>query len=238
MRNEKNNLFEDIKKEIDLSSYLQYKGFEIDKKKSTKKYQILKNKTNKFIIFKAKNENYKLFKDFNTEKSGSIINYMKDYENKSIKEILKQNSTHINKKLPNPTTLIETKINENLETKLAYIYNLLPDYQPNNIIKIDKYLESRNINPELLIESRFINTIKMNLKYKNLFVPHLQNKKIIGAEIIRDKKKQILKNSQRSNYMTNTYQKDTNLVITESFIDLTSYYTLHNEKLNKLIKLL
>lgn len=102
---------------------------------------------------------------------------------------------------------------------------------------LDNYfLKKRKFTKKIFQHPRLQN-IYFHPERKNLIIPHydLENENIITAQFISTEQKIFPKDTTKTLYITPTFPNDKKIIITESVLDLISYYCLNQKELDTTI---
>ena len=216
--------FEEIKKKINFLEYLKKDGWEIKKNKCTpnSRFQVVKKgKRTLLVFYPSNNYSYMIAKELPDGKAFNLIQYCNSqgitYPEISSKLMKWKSPIQFNKTSKQFATK-QTKKN------FKWIENY-PSYADIECPETDKYfLEKRKLKKEIFKHKKLQN-IYFNDLYKNLMVPHYDNNdEIITLEYVGRKGVFFPKNTQKSIYTTNIFENDKFIVITESIIDLISFF--------------
>ncbi|MBU2645561.1 DUF3991 and toprim domain-containing protein [bacterium] len=223
---------EAFKTKINLSEYVASKGFLLDKDKSTSNSVCMVNGPDRVIVTRAINGHWIYFRiqrqDGDPREGGSIIDFIQKRENRNLGEIRRSLRPWLSfSKRPKtlPTAFIKNikplkKVDIDL---LEQYHNLLPFEQTN---VIEKYLVAeRKIPLEILHHPRFKDKIKSD-RYNNAIFPHWYYSKVVGWEIKNKNFTGFPENSTKAVWFSDRFETDNCLIISESAIDVLSFYAL------------
>lgn len=210
-----------FKTDINLTQYCASIGYEIVKSKSTKSSIVMKSGDDKVIISK-KGTKWVYFAVSAYNDNGSIIDFIQNRTNKSIKAI----GLELKAWLGGSFDPIEPKYY--VEDVKEHVYD------PERIKGIFKYckpitkhdyLSNRGISNAVINCQRFTGRIYTD-SYKNVLFPHYSHGKICGLEYKEADKAFFAKGSEKTFWRSNTKATDTALIIGEACIDALSHYVL------------
>lgn len=210
-------------KRINLVDYASTKGYEVDKKKTTKASVVMRDGNGDKIVISKSPQNHSIyFSVRDSQDHGTIIDFIQNREGKNLGEIRKSlrswsGSDLANKKLPKPKTRKYDPISVN---RVFNKFKAVNGWQP--------YLDSRGLSPAIKSE-RFHGKIRSN-KYGDAIFVHRGRKGITGYEIRGRKYKGFAKNGKKSLWFSRNFRNDNRLVISETAIDGLSYHQIHGDE--------
>jgi len=227
-----------FKTKINLSEYAAYRGYTLDLDKSTSNSICMFNGSDKVIITKATNGHWIYFKvqskPGDLKEGGSIIDFIQCRYSLNLGQIRKSLRPWLGfQKRPklDPKTFVRNiKTLKKSEIDLLAEYHNLKSIDETTVVK--KYLvDQRNIPENIIYSDRFQDKIKSD-QYNNAIFPHWYYAKVVGWEIKNKNFTGFPKDSTKSVWFTNRFDDDNCLIITESGIDLLSFFALHPEHLS------
>jgi len=229
---------EDFKTKINLSEFAASKGFKLDKERSKSCSISMNNGSDVVVITRATNGHWIYFSvqssKGDSKDGGSIIDFIHARYSLNLGQIRKHLRPWLGfKKRPkiNPTSFARNiKALKKTDIDLLEQYHKLKSIEETNVVK--KYLvKHRYFTEDIFSNPRFAGTIKSD-RYNNAIFPHWYYSKVVGWEIKNLKFTGFPPHSTKSIWFTNRFDKDNTLVISESAIDLISFFSLFPEHIS------
>ena len=210
-------------KQISIIEYLKPKGWQVDKKDSDKKqggFIALRKEPDHKIIVKFNNGWFYVNKRGSDK--GSIIDYLKNFENLSLGQVRQELRPYLNNHSfpPMPMPSYQT-INKPFDREA--IQN-----QWNGFIQLRShaYLINRGINIEVQLLNKFNDTFRLDNK-NNLIFPYYDKKGVCGYEFKNKDYKRFSKGGLKGLWLSRDIFKASMILICESVIDCFSYEVLN-----------
>lgn len=216
--------FTDFKRSIDLVDFALYWGYEIDRKKTTKRSIALRHDNDKIIVSK-KNGVWVYFSVYDDNDNGTIIDFIQNRSPSSWIELLEElqqfsgksdyQLSNKNKSIPDASDYEPKRIE-----RLFNTYSLTEQHT---------YLHHRSIPKELLLSNRFYTKIYQD-KHNNAVFPHWKGTDVCGLELKGTDISLMVRGSEKTLWRSNFHKHDKQLVIAEAPIDALSYHSLFSLK--------
>lgn len=217
--------FSKFKQDINLTQYAAHLGYEIDRKKSTRSSIAMRSAADKVIISK-RGANWVYFSVSDDNDNGTIVDFIENRTNKTIREIGKELNIWIGggATLPHPKSYIsEVSAPERDPVRLKKIFHYC---RP---VSKHLYLESRGIQRVLFQSERFGGRIYID-RYENAVFPHYKDNSICGLELKNIEKAVFVRGSAKTLWRSHVRAGDDTLIIAEAVIDALSYHQLFNNQ--------
>nr|WKN34377.1 toprim domain-containing protein [Tunicatimonas sp. TK19036] len=218
--------FARFKQDINLTQYAAFMGYEIDKKKSTRRSVAMwKDNADKIIISK-KNGIWVYFSVFDDADKGSILDFAHHRTGKSLYDIGLELQSWLDGYVPVC----------DMKPYIREIDEHAPD--PKRIERLfnacapatgHAYLESRGIAEEVLRSPRFEDCIFQDA-HKNAVFPHFKDGKVSALELKSERISVFVRGSEKTLWCSNIQPHDDTMIIAEAAIDALSYYRLYELK--------
>ncbi len=219
---------ERFKKEISLIQYAPAHDYtELDRNQSSRTCVVLRRQADDGKIAVSRDhDGHWVYYDFRCGKGGSILDFVMHHTGCNLgqtrKELRKALCCNVNSfshtaPLPNPRSAAGNR------QKVAWEY---ADTTP--ITKHHDYLESRGIDLESILGSRFVSAVKVD-RYGNVCFPYFDFKGIAGIERRNHNFKRYSKGGRKGLWRSTLIEGDSKAVICEAPLDALSYAKLHHD---------
>ncbi len=219
---------ERFKKQISLMQYAPAHDYtELDRNQSSRTCVVLRRQADDGKIAVSRDhDGHWVYYDFRCGKGGSILDFVMHHTGCNLgqtrKELRKALCCNVNSfshtaPLPNPRSAAGNR------QKVAWEY---ADTTP--ITKHHDYLESRGIDLESILGSRFVSAVKVD-RYGNVCFPYFDFKGIAGIERRNHNFKRYSKGGRKGLWRSTLIEGDSKGVICEAPIDALSYAILHHD---------
>jgi hypothetical protein len=212
--------FKTLKQEIDLTQYAAFLGYKIDKKKSTRTSVAMhKERSDKIIVSKS-NGTWIYFSVYDDSDNGTIIDFVKNRTNRSVREIGRELEAWIglSPKVSNEFRPVKEKGYEPKRIERLFNY-CRPAYN-------NAYLHGRGITNEMLCSSRFTGRVFQD-QFRNAVFPHFKRGSVCGLEFKGEHADLFARGSEKTLWRSNRSIDDDMLIIAETPIDAMSYEIIH-----------
>lgn len=218
-----------FKSEINLVEYASEKGYQVDKGESSRNSVVLRQPAldDKLIVAKGQNGHWKYFSVRDPSDNGTIIDFAKHRENKSLGEIRQELRPWIGE---NPKRSPIKNFNSNIEpTRFSRSYVQQTYAKTSSVIRNSRYLLNRGINRDTLSSRRFIGQVHQDGK-NNFVFPHRDREGLSGFEIKNQGFTGFSRFGRKSIWHSNVRPTDNKLVFVESAIDGLSYHQIKGDE--------
>ena len=214
-----NAKWQSFKQDINLIDFACSYGYVINKKKSTKQSVCLSKANEDKIIVSRKNGVWVYFSVYDTNDSGTIVDFVKHKLQKSYTDTF---------------ALLENWKGELTEMNTNYYVNESSSYEQKRVKQVfsgcktidsHPYLAKRGIYSEILRSHRFKDTIMVD-RFGNIVFPQFKDNTISALELKNDKLHVFVKGSIKTLWQSNRFKSDTQLIVAETVIDALSYQSL------------
>lgn len=211
---------ERFKRDINLSEYAAYRGYHYDRKQSYQNVIVMRNDREKINVSKDAGGHW-IFYSRETEKGGSIIDFVQKIDSKSLGDVRKELRPWISGDLFKPI-VHEKDFQQTVQPVKKDRESVLKEF--NGIVAVEnhRYLKSRGIDS---IDLRFKGKVFSDL-HNNVVFPHIDREGVCCMEKCNFDFKGNSKGGDKGLWCSNSYKSDTVLVITEAPIDALSYHVL------------
>lgn len=228
------NDIEEIKKGINIVDYLESRGYKVDEKASGDRNRVLRSEDGAHKLDVKKNHNghwvYNNWREQGND-SGTIIDFVMNHDNLNFTEALKKlRSEYVNNgktsrnDLPETTKSIKKKPHEIQEWMSSSTIESEPTY----------LFHHRHLHKSILKEPKFVGTVFVEKKFKNVVFPHKDtNGEVVGAEKRNRNYKGFVEGGVKTGWVSNHSSNDKYLVVTESPIDALSHAQIYKSEINK-----
>jgi phage pi2 protein 07/5S rRNA maturation endonuclease (ribonuclease M5) len=226
---------ERIKSEINLTEYLAWKGFKVDKNKSTRASILMRKGSERIIVARAEDNHWIYFSVHDEQDSGSIIDFIQRRDGKNLGQVRASLRPWFGfQKRPkvDPSNYIYTKnVAKSFsdQAKVTAKYELLRELKKENDNAVE-YLSSRKIGFDLLFHPKIKGSIKADF-YSNCCFLHYYRKDVVGWEMKSKEMNGYTKYGQKSVWYSNPLKTESQLVLFESAIDALSWQEIFPDKI-------
>ena len=204
-------------------------GIRAESRTDGKKGDEKKIKGDKLIVTKGLTGFWIYFSVRDDSDHGTIIDFCQKRTGKNFGEIRKMLRLWLRN--TKPKGVKPNKYKFDLKPLSKNREQVLKQLAKTSIAEKHPYLESRGIKKAIQKSSRFLASVRLD-KYNNAIFPHQDELGITGFEIKNFNFMGFSRGGEKALWCSNSFKKDTKLVITESTIDAFSYAQLHPETLN------
>jgi hypothetical protein len=213
---------ESFKRQIDMRAYAAEHGYQLDRKESWRGSSVLRNPAtdDKIIVKRSADGHYIYFSVRDETDNGSIIDFVKNRQNKSLGEVRKELRPWIGRAAtlpPFPELPKTSKDRIRVETDYARMTDAVRH----------PYLENeRGIPAHILGSPRFLDRIRMDPKHDNAVFPHFDRQGLCGFEIKNFGFTGFASGGSKGLWSSHERAEDNRAVFCESAIDALSHAVL------------
>lgn len=228
------NDIEEIKKGVNLIDYLESRGYRVDEKASGERNRVLRSEDGAHKIDVKKNHNghwiYNNWRGHEND-SGTIIDFVIHHENLKFADAVKKlRSVYGQNEYSGKNDLPETAKPDKKEP------HEIREWMSTSTVQSEpKYLfQHRHLHKSILKEPKFVGTVLVEKKYKNVVFPHKDaSGELVGAEKRNRNYKGFVEGGVKTGWVSNQSSKDKYLVVTESPIDALSHAQIFKREINE-----
>ena len=215
--------FPRFKKEINLTQYAAYLGYEIDRKKSTRNSIAMRQGNADKVIISKQYGVWVYFSVYDDQDNGTIVDFVKNRTSKHLFEIGEELHLWLGGsiELPKPKSYVQDVEEKKADPeRVKRVFNCCsPAFEHD-------YLKSRGISAEVLMSPRFSGRVFQD-RYLNAVFPHFKDKKVCGLELKGEDTGLFVRGSEKTLWRSNITAQDDTLIISETAIDAISYQILY-----------
>jgi hypothetical protein len=219
---------ERFKREVNLVEFAAARGYEIDRRKSSRASVVMRHPANddKIVISRAgADQHWTYFSVSDGRDNGTVVDFLLHREVTSIADVRAELRHWIGGISPRdrPDTLSRNVIahpKDRGAVTAAFLRGALVDNHP--------YLNARGIRPETLLSSRFRGTFRRD-HHGNVLFPHVDAAGLSGFEAKNHGWTRFSAGGTKGLWKSNASDTDTRLVLVESAIDAISYHQLSRD---------
>lgn len=214
-----------FKTQINLAEFLAEKGFILDKSKSSNGYPVLRSGSEKLVVRREEDGNWTYFNTDDVGDSGSIIDFLQKRTGKNLGQVRKMLRPWVGKSFGGFHEVNFRKKGQ--KGKKNKVLTLEEEERNFKILAFSHYLEGRGIGKDVYLSSRFIGSIRIDPFYKSVAFPHRNEKNVLtGFEKKNKGYSGFTAKGEKNIWMSQCFEYDRKLVLTESAIDALSYQAL------------
>lgn len=211
---------ERFKTEINLSEYAAYRGYEYDRKQSYQNVIVMRSGQEKINISKGADGHW-VFYSRETEKGGSIVDFVQKIDGKNLGEVRKELRPWIGEPEKKPVVL-ERNYQRTVEPVKKDRESVLKEFNDITETNGHRYLRARGIEK---LDSRFHGKVFVDT-LNNVVFPHIDREGVCCLEKRNFDFKGNSRGGDKGLWCSNSYKTDNCLVIVEAPIDAISYHIL------------
>ncbi len=228
---------ESFKTDIPLPDYaVQEFDYQVDQRESYRHQLIMRtaDKSDKIGVARMSNNHWCYYSFYNLDDHGTIIDFLQNRRGGKLSFTLAQVREELAQwsgQAPSQTTIRYPALQPMKKDHFAIVRAL----QTLKNVTESEYLQNRAIGKDVLSHPRFHGQIKVDRRH-NLVFPHYDLEGVVcGFERKNRNFKGFVKGGQKSIWVSNRFDGDHRLIVTESVIDCLSYHLLFGDPQNRYI---
>jgi hypothetical protein len=217
-----------FKSEIDLVAFATSRGYEVQRRASSRSSVVLRHPTtdDKIIVSRARRDGHWIYFSVRDPRDhGTIVDFVQRRDGGSLRDVRRELGGWIGLAR---STLRSCTVERSVEPRAPDRSLVARVFSGARVADSSAYLESRGIRPAILASARFAGTFRLDARGNVLF-PHFDANGLSGFESKNHGWTSFAVGGTRALWRSNAFDGDASLVLVESAIDAISFHQVHAE---------